>query len=112
MPPEANEQRGKGQDAAQSALEAVDEDRLLHGEDPDSEFLEDAAHWVAVYSELLIFKERLLEVAQQGLAQLTEDVARVEVGSTDLMVLSAERSRLRRRLDFWKERQRELNPRG
>jgi hypothetical protein len=42
---------------------------------------------------------------------MTEIHARDEVGKTDLMVLTAERDRLKRRLDYWKERQRELSNR-
>jgi hypothetical protein len=93
----------------QRALQAVDPDRLLPGENPDTPHLEDAAHWVTVYSELVLFKERLLDTAQLGLTQLTASVARAEAAGTDLVVLSAERDRLRSRLDFWKRRQRELS---
>lgn len=96
---------------AEAAASAVDSERLLDGEDPSTSLVEDAAHWVTVYSELLLFKERLLDTAQQGLGNLTEEEARHEVGSTDLMVLSAERARLRHRLDFWKDRKRALSRR-
>ncbi|HEX6547543.1 MAG TPA: hypothetical protein VF134_02230 [Candidatus Dormibacteraeota bacterium] len=96
----------------QRALDSVDPDRLLSGEDPNTIYVEDAAHWVTVYSELVLFKERLLDTAQTGLADLSESVARAEAAATDLVVLSAERDRLRSRLDFWKGRQRELSDRG
>lgn len=86
---------------------AVDPDRLLDGEDPDTEFAEDALHWVQVYSELVQFKERVVQTAHSSLdGARTEVVA--EVRDTDLAVLAAERLRLRRRLSYWEERYAEL----
>lgn len=93
------------------ALEQVQKDRLLDGEDPATSYVEDAAHWVTVYSELLLFKERLVDAAQNGLLQMTDPLARTEATDVDLPVMLAERERLRKRLDFWKERQRELGRR-
>jgi len=94
-----------------ASARAVDPDRLLDGEDPATRYVEDAAHWVTVYSELLLFKERLVDTATEALRNMTELHARDEVSSTDLVVLTAERDRLRRRLEYWKERQRELGRR-
>ena len=99
----------KPNSALEAARESVAPERLLAGEDPASKFVEDAAHWIAVYSELLLFKERLVDTAQQGMLNLTEDLARAEVARTDLLVLTAERERFRGRLEFWKERRRELS---
>ena len=92
-----------------ASAHAVDPDRLLDGEDPTTRYVEDAAHWITVYSELLLFKERLVDTADEALRNMTELLARDEVSSTDLVVLTAERDRLRRRLDYWKERQRALS---
>jgi len=94
-----------------ASRQAVDPDRLLDGEDPTTRYVEDAAHWIAVYSELLLFKERLVDTASEALRNMTELHARDEVSTTYLVVLTAERDRLRRRLDYWKERQRELSRR-
>ena len=94
-----------------ASAHAVDPDRLLDGEDPTTRYVEDAAHWITVYSELLLFKERLVDTADEALRNMTELLARDEVSSTDLVVLTAERDRLRRRLEYWKERQRELGRR-
>ena len=90
---------------------SVDPDRLLDGEDPATRYIEDAAHWITVYSELMLFKERLVDSANESMRAMTEAHAREEVSRTDLLVLSAERDRLKRRLDYWKERQRELSSR-
>lgn len=94
---------------APKALAQVQRDRLLEGEDPSTTYVEDAAHWITVYSELLLFKERLVDAAQQGLMNMTEPLARHEGAEVDLPVLLAERDRLHKRLDFWKERSRELS---
>ena|SRR2546421_8108270 len=94
-----------------AARKSVDPERLIEGENPETRYVEDAAHWVTVYSELVLFKERLVDSASEGLRSMTEAQAREEVGTTDLLVLTAERDRLRRRLDYWKERQRELSRR-
>ena len=94
-----------------AARKSVDPERLIEGENPETRYVEDAAHWVTVYSELLLFKERLVDTATEALGNMTELHARDEVSSTDLVVLTAERDRLRRRLDYWKERQRALSRR-
>ena len=46
-----------------AAQKSVDPDRLIEGEDPGTRYVEDAAHWITVYSELVLFKERLVDSA-------------------------------------------------
>ncbi len=87
----------------QAAEDAVDEERLLEGENPASRHLDDATHWVQVYGELLAVKRDLLGTAENALADL-EPEARREVASTDLVVLDAEMKRFSRRLTYWRER--------
>jgi hypothetical protein len=82
---------------------AVDEDRLLDGEDPKTPYLDDAAHWVTVYTELLGVKRELVGVSEAHLPDMQEE-ARHEVASTDLVVLDAEMKRFSRRLEFWRQR--------
>ena len=103
--------RKKEEPDKKAVRKSVDPDRLIDGEDLDTRYVDDAAHWITVYSELVLFKERLVDSASEGLRNMTETQAREEVGTTDLLVLTAERDRLRRRLDYWKERQRELSRR-
>ena len=79
-----------------------DPNRLLEGEDPGSTHVDDATHWVAVYGELLGFKETLVEAAASRATDLPED-AQPEAGA-DLTILEAERQRLERRYQFWHER--------
>ncbi len=95
----------------EAADKSVNPDRLLPGEDSTATEVEDTAHWIAVYAELVLFKERLVDQAHQGILQVTDDAARTEIATTDLIVLSAERDRLVRRLDFWKQRQKQLSSR-
>jgi hypothetical protein len=78
-------------------------DRLLPGEDPSSGHPEDARHWMAVYSELLAFKQEILRQSSARAAVMIS-AARREVESTDLMVLRAEAARLEQRLGFWHRR--------
>ncbi len=92
----------EARDAA-AAGDAIDNDRLIPGEDPTSMLVEDATHWTAVYSELLEFKQQLITDSQDRAASLTP-VARREINATDLVVLRSEASRFERRLGFWRDR--------
>jgi hypothetical protein len=88
-----------------------DPDRLLQGENPDTDYPDDARHWLAVYKELLGFKHDMIGQLRDRLADLSES-ARTEVEGTDIPVMQSEASRFERRLDFWKERLQELGGSG
>jgi hypothetical protein len=90
-------------EARKAALDAVEPERLLEGEDENTAYLDDALHWAKVYVELLDFKRGLLSVAEERMAVMHDD-AGLEVEETDLKVLSAEAARFERRLEFWQER--------
>jgi hypothetical protein len=92
--------------------EAADPDRLLPGEDPTSPYPDDADKWIEVYQELLVFKRRLLGVAEEALEGLEDKPARKEVIDTDRIVLETEVKRFARRLEFWKKRRQELDRRA
>ena len=108
-PPDASDDRPSDSDppdaaeAADAAQEAVEPDRLLPGEDERTPHMDDALHWMKVYSELLDFKRRLLLVTDERLVTMG-DAARAEVEETDLKVIQAEADRLERRFDFWTAR--------
>ena len=85
-------------EAQKAALDAVEPERLLDGEDEDTSYLDDAVHWTKVYMELLDFKRSLLAVAEDGVTAMHDD-AGSEVKDTDLKVLKAEAARFERRLD-------------
>ncbi len=86
----------------------MDPDRWLDNENPRSRLPEDARHWIQVYTELLAFKDKALATAHHSLGGMSEEEARVEMAQTDLAVMEAERDRLRRHLDFWKQRHLDL----
>ncbi len=86
-----------------AALEQVEPDRLLAGEDEATRHLDDAVHWVKVYSELLEFKRAVLATTEEHVASMDPD-AGIEVQKTDLKALHAEALRFERRLIFWKTR--------
>jgi hypothetical protein len=58
---------------------------------------------VAVYSELLTFKENLLDTTETSLAAMTEADAHVDA-MTDVVLLRTQAARYRRRLQEWTER--------
>ena len=89
--------------AEEAADKAADDDRLLEGEDPDTPYLEDASHWVTVYSELLAVKRELVGVSEDRLPDISTE-ARRELATTDLVVLDAEMKRFSRRLAYWRKR--------
>ncbi|MFZ0128668.1 MAG: hypothetical protein WB808_12040 [Candidatus Dormiibacterota bacterium] len=105
--PEDSEAEPDHQEAREAALDAVEPVRLLEGEDEDTMYVDDAVHWTKVYAELLDFKASLLTVAEHRLPSMDDD-AESEVRETDLKVLKAEAARFERRLEFWRERAREL----
>jgi hypothetical protein len=100
------------EEGQRAAERAVDESRLLPGENPESAYLDDAVHWIAVYAELLQGKSAMLAALSDRLAQGREEGARQELGATDVIVLTRELDRLQARLDFWSKRRLELEPGG
>jgi hypothetical protein len=110
-PAESTADSPAADEATDAALDAVEPDRLLPGEDQDSVHLDDAEHWASVYAELLDFKRSLLQVAENRLASM-RDAARTEVEETDLKVLQAEAQRLTRRFEFWQTREGRLRARA
>lgn len=79
-----------------------DRNRLLDREDPATTDPEEAHHWLAVYQELLAFKDQVLAATEGGVQGLPESaLSEVEL---DLTLLKAERDRLHERHVFWQER--------
>jgi hypothetical protein len=96
------------QERAEHAADKVaDPDRLLPGEEPATTNLDDIDHWLSVYSELLGFKQRLVDTTEQAAAELDHSDAQAEVADTDLTLLEGERKRLWRRLRYWQRRKQE-----
>jgi hypothetical protein len=90
------------------AAEAIDDpDRLLHGEKPETRYVEDAQHWLAVYEELLRFKREIIGLTRRRAEELS-DGAKEELMGTDVPLLEAEERRLHARAGFWRKRVAEL----
>jgi hypothetical protein len=86
-----------------AALDEVEPDRLLAGEDEKTRHIDDAIHWVKVYKELLEFKRSVLATTEEHVGTMDPD-ASAEVQKTDLKALHAEALRFERRLVFWRTR--------
>ena len=84
----------------------ADRDRLLAGEDPTSPYPEDATHWAGVYSELVAFKQDLLQRVSEDRKRLSQAAMAELERDEDLLRLELER--LRVRLTFWQARHEEL----
>jgi hypothetical protein len=93
----------------QAALDQVQPDRLLAGEDEGTRHIDDAVHWVKVYTELLEFKRSVLATTEKHVVTMDPD-ASAEVQQTDLVALSAEALRFERRLVFWRTKIKSLQP--
>ncbi len=106
-----DEDKSGHQRAGEGAAEdATDQDRLLPGEDAGSNQLDDAQHWLQVYTELLAFKGDLLRSTHEHIADIDlEDDSRAEVRQTDEPLLEAEAERFERRRKFWAARREELS---
>jgi DNA-binding response OmpR family regulator len=85
----------------------VQSDRLLEGENPTTMFKQDARHWIAVYRQMISFKDGLLGRIQTHVKALPT-AGRRDVMENDVGVLVLQLSRYQRRLEFWYSRQWEL----
>jgi DNA-binding response OmpR family regulator len=90
-----------------AAIAAIDQERLIEGENPETTHVEDARRWLVVYSELLAFKESVLARTNSAVVGLHPESGQ-EIRNTDLAVLESERARFRLRLEYWRRRVREL----
>lgn len=81
---------------------ALDERTLLPDEDPSSEYIDDALHWILVYTELLRFKASMIEAAERSSEGMTA-AARADIG-VDQNLLGAQAQRYRVRLEYWAKR--------
>ena len=80
---------------------------LQAGEDVESPYLEDAEHWVSVYSELVEFKRDLLREIDSHVIDADHLHSEQEMGR-DRQATELELERIQLHLDYWLERQRDL----
>jgi hypothetical protein len=95
------------EEALSAAWEGADLERTIVGEDPTSDSLEDARHWVAVYSHLVKLEQELFDVLAKMIPRMPTDAKR-EAEETNLPLLASQAERFRHRLAFWSKRKREL----
>ncbi len=92
----------------EAASRAIDGTLRLEGEDVETTDLEDAVHWVSVYSELLAFKQSLLNVTDSIVEGMRETAAQTDA-MTDVVLLRTQADRYRRRLQEWTARVEQLS---
>lgn len=82
-------------------------ERLLEGENPSTIYRQDARHWIAVYRQMISFKDELL-ARMRAQARTLPPAARRDVMDNDVSVLELQLRRYQRRIEFWYARQWEL----
>lgn len=99
----ASDQEG----AAGAAWEGADLERPIEGENPDSDSVEEARRWVAVYSHLVKLEQDLMDLMASMIANMPGE-AQKEAEQTNLPVLASQVERFRHRLSYWSKRRAEL----
>jgi len=85
---------------ADATARVSDQSGRLVGEESHHATSQDAAHWIAVYTELLSFKAELLEITARRRVSMSED-ARGEA-EADEVVITAQADKYTRRLRKWR----------
>ncbi len=85
----------------------IQTDKLLEGENPETTYNQDARHWIAVYRQMITFKDQLLDRMRVRVEALPP-AARQDVIDNDVSVLELQLNRYQRRIEFWYGRQWEL----
>jgi hypothetical protein len=93
--------------AAKAAWEGADLDRPLSGEDPESGSLAEARRWVLVYRHLMRLEQELFDLLARMIPTMPKEAQR-EAEHTNLPVLASQLERFRHRLEYWVNREREL----
>ena len=79
-------------------------DRLLEGEDPSTVYWQDARHWIALYRQMISFKDELLS-RMRAQAETLPEAGRRDVMENDVAVIETQLRRYQRRIEFWFDRQ-------
>jgi DNA-binding response OmpR family regulator len=80
---------------------------LLEGEDPATIYKQDARHWIAVYRQMISFKDELLR-RMRAQADTLPAAGRRDVMENDVAVIELQLARYQQRIEFWFDRQWEL----
>jgi len=95
------------EEAAEAAWEGADLERPISGENPESESLAEARRWVVVYRHLVKLEQELFDLLAKVIPTMPREAQR-EAEETNLPVLASQVERFRHRLDYWVNRQHEL----
>lgn len=79
----------------------LDLDRTLPGESEETTYPEDAAHWIAVYTELLDTTHQLIANIRELMERQPQDV-QDKLERTDLRLLELQAQRFERRIAVWR----------
>jgi len=101
----------KIKDAIEAAQKGADLHRTIDGEDPDTKSPDSIRQWLKTYAELLALEADLLDMLAERLPGMSNG-ARREAEDTNLPVIVSQLERFRYRLDFWKKRKEELDPKA
>jgi hypothetical protein len=102
-------ERGSDRRALEIAIQSVtDPDHRLPGEPEEAGAEDDVDHWLATYTELVAYKEALIEVSQHQILRMERSAAREESLDVDDALLRAQLSRYRDRQRFWLTRRPEM----
>jgi DNA-binding response OmpR family regulator len=82
-------------------------ERLLEGENPSTTHKQDARHWIAVYRQMISFKDDLLARIRVEVRTLPT-AGRRDVMDNDVGILELQMGRYQRRIEFWYARRWEL----
>lgn len=99
------------------SIDMAQPDRVLEGENPATMFKQDARHWIAVYRQMISFKDELLGRIRAQSGSLPP-AGRKEVMENEIALIERQLLRYQRRIEFWFARQWELegcrsrSPRG
>ncbi len=92
-------------------MRSIDGEPLLPGENRGSRFIDDAEHWISVYTEFIRFKEGLLSTVEADRAELSEELS-AALSVSVVSQLTDQYASLQRRLSFWQNRLAELTRPG
>ncbi|TMC49953.1 MAG: hypothetical protein E6J14_07080 [Chloroflexi bacterium] len=107
----ANSHRRRSADAR--PLPSEDAFHRVRGEDPlDAAGLEAVQLWIDAYQDMVAFEQYLLHHARRRLATLRSEPARRHLQEVDITLLEIRHDRIRRRLELWQQRARELQERA
>jgi hypothetical protein len=95
------------EEAAGAAWEGADLERPISGEDPESRSLAEARRWIAVYRHLARLEQELFDMLAQMIPSMPAEAQR-EAEATNLPVLASQLERFRHRLDYWVQREKEI----